>query len=186
MARGFKIWVLVLLILAVAASWLAYRGYDQVSRAATLEGYGAYLREKFDTVDHISTATLASRIGPGKESGPLLIDCRSAEEFRVSHLPGAINLTTADDIISHLDSSSHTGVIVIYAAVGYRSARLAVELDRRGIEKVENVAGSIFKWANEGRPMVDTTGDPISQVHPFNAFWGSRLEEGVAADLGER
>lgn len=182
MSRGFKIWVGSLLVLAVGATWLVYRGYQEVSQSATLEGYGTYLGEKFATVDHISTATLASRLEAKDDGSILLIDCRSAEEFRVSHIPGAVNLVSADEVISHLSSTGDPGMIVVYGAVGHRSAKLAGELDRRGIEKVENVAGSIFKWANEGRPMVDSGGDPIERVHPFNAFWSSRLREGLAAE----
>lgn len=185
MSRSFKIWVGVLLLLAVVATWFVYRGYQQVSRSATLEGYGAHLRDKFDSIDHISTATLASRLGSESGSDFLLVDCRSPEEFQISHIPGAMNLVSVDEISAHLDSSGHGGAIVVYGAVGHRSAKLAEGLKRRGIERVENVAGSIFKWANEERPMVDASGDPIRQVHPFNAFWSSRLREGLAVDLSD-
>ncbi|MCA9545382.1 MAG: hypothetical protein KC613_13355 [Myxococcales bacterium] len=45
---------------------------------------------KFDDVSHIDTATAAARLaGPAP---PLLLDVRTAEEYAVSHLPGARRL----------------------------------------------------------------------------------------------
>jgi len=59
--------------------------------------------------------------------------------------------------------------------VGYRSSILARKLQTLGFKEVHNLEGSIFKWANEGRPLVQgqTT---VHKVHPYNAHWGRLLE----------
>ena len=45
-----------------------------------------------------------------------------------------------------------------------------------GCTKVYNLEGSIFKWANEGRPLVQgqTT---AHKVHPHDTRWGNLLEK---------
>ena len=38
--------------------------------------------------------------------------------------------------------------------------------------KVYNLEGSIFKWANETRTIVDVKGQPTKFVHPYSRLWG--------------
>ena len=72
--------------------------------------------------------------------------------------------------------------IVVYCSVGYRSSILARKLQDMGFTKVYNLEGSIFKWANEDRPLVQnqTTG---YKVHPYNAHWGRLLERKYHVDV---
>ena len=64
--------------------------------------------------------------------------------------------------------------VVAYCSVGYRSARLAAALRDRGLADVHNLEGSIFRWANEDRPLF--RGDtPVRRVHPFDETWGVLL-----------
>ena len=44
------------------------------------------------------------------------------------------------------------------------------------IDVRSNLKGSIFKWANEGRPLVQD-GKPTHQVHPYNKYWGRLLDQ---------
>lgn len=43
--------------------------------------------------------------------------------------------------------------------------------------QVYNLEGSIFKWANEGRPLVDPTGNTAKLCHPYSAVWGKLLNK---------
>ena len=52
--------------------------------------------------------------------------------------------------------------IVVYCSVGYRSARVARWLGRQGFTNVRNLDGSLFAWANEGRPM-EADGRPVQR-----------------------
>ena len=65
--------------------------------------------------------------------------------------------------------------IVVYCSVGYRSSILAEKLQDMGFTKVYNLEGSIFKWDNEGRPLVQGK-VTVRKVHPYNAHWGNLLE----------
>jgi 3-mercaptopyruvate sulfurtransferase SseA len=70
----------------------------------------------------------------------------------------------------------------VYCSVGYRSARIVERLRAAGHSDVRNLRGSIFQWANEGRPVVrgDST---VHKVHPFDATWGRLLNADLRADL---
>jgi 3-mercaptopyruvate sulfurtransferase SseA len=72
--------------------------------------------------------------------------------------------------------------IVTYCAVGYRSGETADRLRAAGFTNVHNLEGSIFQWANEHRPLVREQ-EHVSQVHPYNVFWGRLLNDDVRATL---
>ena len=42
--------------------------------------------------------------------------------------------------------------------------------------KVYNLEGSIFKWANEGRELVDCNNTKTPYCHPYSVIWGRLLE----------
>ncbi|MEF8866821.1 MAG: rhodanese-like domain-containing protein, partial [Salinibacter sp.] len=65
--------------------------------------------------------------------------------------------------------------------VGYRSAGVVQALQRQGFSQVYNLEGSIFRWANEGRPVV-RDGEQVSAVHPYDATWGRLLTDSLRAD----
>ena len=65
--------------------------------------------------------------------------------------------------------------MVVYCSVGYRSAELARKLTARGHANVANLEGSLFAWANEGRPVYAGT-RLADRVHPYDAAWGSLLK----------
>ena len=77
-------------------------------------------------------------------------------------------------------------VIVAYCSVGYRSSKCAQELYQRmkanpniDLTKYEiyNLEGSIFKWANEGRHIVDDKGLDTKMVHYYDRIWCKFLNE---------
>ena len=126
------------------------------------------------TVALISTEELEKRL-KGK-TAPVLLDIRKAEEYAVSHLPGA-RLMLPDSnpavVLADLDKDTE---LVVYCSVGIRSARMARKLEEAGFRNVENLEGSIFKWANEGRPVYRESKE-VEVVHPFNKKWGRLLDE---------
>jgi len=187
MSTKFKIICGVIFLAAVIALWAINNGYESVAGMGSLDKYGNYLRKEFPGVEHISTGSL-STILRAHEAGlePLeLIDCRGPGEYQVSHLPGAVNLETVEAVTNYLKEKNVTGntPVVIYCSVGARSARLAENLQKTGRTGVKNVVGSIFAWANEGRPLVDGSGVPTEKVHPYNRFWARQLAAGKAADV---
>lgn len=112
---------------------------------------------------------------------PILLDVRTADEFAVSHLAGAIRVEPGTDP-AQLDSLRGRGPIVTYCSVGYRSAELASMLIDAGFSDVSNLRGSIFRWANEGRP-VYRDGRRVREVHPYDEIWGVLLDPSLRTKL---
>jgi rhodanese-related sulfurtransferase len=135
------------------------------------------VRFQFPDVETVSTQELAQRLaGPGEH--PMLIDNREPREYAVSHLPGAVNLTTVQAI--EAAAIPRQTPLVVYCSIGYRSAALARRLQAAGYHKVKNLEGSIFQWQKRGLPLVSGVG-PVEKVHPYDEFWGALLNPEVVA-----
>ncbi len=112
--------------------------------------------------------------------GGYLVDVREKEEFGVSHIRGAVNLQNADEIVAGFRDSGKKAV-VLYCSAGYRSSKMAQDIQSRIDSPVYNLEGSIFEWANAGKPVY--RGDRhVRVVHPYNAKWGKLLERRYRAD----
>jgi len=129
-------------------------------------------RRKFPSVPQLSTSELAAWLADTNKPAPLLVDVRTREEFAVSHLRGATNATSIELVKAARKSPEQP--IVVYCSVGYRSSALAEKLQRAGLTGIWNLEGSIFQWANEGRPVFRGT-TPVHRVHPYSAKWGKLL-----------
>ena len=137
----------------------------------TIASFREIVRRKFPGVPQISTEELAARLA-GNES-LLIVDARTATEFAVSHLPGARNLRSVDEVKALTDSPARA--IVVYCALGYRSSTFAEKLQRAGLTNVVNLEGAIFQWANEGRPLFRGS-ERVNVVHPYDGKWGQLLD----------
>ena len=145
----------------------------------SLQGIGwslidAQIRSEFPDVPRMQTSELAATLQNPREKKPVLLDVRTKAEFDVSHLSNATRIEPGSDV-SHL-ALAKDRAIVTYCSVGYRSAALAKKLRAAGYEHVWNLQGSIFKWANENRPLVHG-GNPTDKVHPYNGVWGMLLDK---------
>lgn len=142
------------------------------------------IRANIGDVPQITTDSLAARLdahaaGHSGNSPILLLDARQPEEYAVSHLPGAVRVDPSATSFPQLDSISHERPIVVYCSVGYRSADITKRLRDKGYA-ASNLRGSIFRWANEGRPVVrgDST---VREVHPYDSTWGDLLNPDLHA-----
>ncbi len=187
MSRKSLIWIVSILATAFILIRVEYCSYAQLRKNLTMESVTERIVAKFKNVEHITTDDLAASLDqadPGENI--LLVDARTAGEFEISHLPGARNLETVDELKNHLATMTVPPErIVVYCSVGYRSAELASRMEDAGTTgiPVQNLLGSIFSWANEDRPLVKGDKKTAHKVHPFNAKWGRLLEEKYRADL---
>ena len=140
------------------------------------------LRHKFSKVQWISTTELADWLANKRQPAPVLLDVRTVEEWNVSHLPGARRVDPSATVETAAAGLAKETPIVTYCAVGYRSGDMAERMRGAGFMNVQNLEGSIFQWANEHRPLVRER-QPVTQVHPFNRFWGRLLNDDVRAPL---
>lgn len=167
---------LVALGVGLCSSGCAQSGEDSMSWNAV----ESLVERDFPEVAVISTDSLAAWLADSTRRPPLLLDAREAEEYAVSHLPGAVRVPpdlSADSLAAALNDQpdARERPVVVYCSVGYRSAGVAERLGEAGFRDVQNLEGSIFRWANEGRAVV-RNGATVSEVHPYNAVWGRLLD----------
>jgi rhodanese-related sulfurtransferase len=169
-ARRFALCLISICTIATSAPAQTRKNTDD-----GLAKWVATVRSKFPGVPQLSPADLAAWLNDKKKSPPQLLDVREPGEFAVSHLHGAINVSpdaSAADAIKKIDPARP---VVAYCSVGYRSSKLAQRLIDAGVKNVSNLEGSIFAWANEGRPL-EKDGKPAKTVHPYNAVFGRLLK----------
>ena len=138
------------------------------------------LRHKFPKVEWISTSELADWLANKKRPAPVLLDVRTTDEWNVSHIAGARRVDPNASVERAANGVAKETPIVTYCAVGYRSGEIAERLRAAGFTNVHNLEGSIFQWADEHRPLVRGE-ERVSQVHPYNSFWGRLLSDDVRA-----
>ena len=158
---------LVVTVIFFAKSTLAF------SQGVGWSIVNAKIRHEFPDVPRISTNQLADWLNSKREK-PLLLDVRTEAEFAVSHLEGAKRIEPGAD--AKTISVPKDKPIVTYCSVGYRSALFAKKLRTTGYTRVMNLEGSIFRWANENRPL-QHDGEPTDKVHPYNKLWGMLVEK---------
>ena len=134
------------------------------------------IREDYPSVRQITTQELANWLADTNRLPPLLLDVRTEDEYRVSHLKNARHITQNIPISSVTDELEAGQAVVVYCSVGVRSSDLALRLEQAGLENIYNLDGSIFQWANESRPLY--SGNHATQsVHPYNRKWGRCLKQ---------
>ncbi|MBD2508865.1 rhodanese-like domain-containing protein [Nostoc muscorum FACHB-395] len=144
-------------------------------RSLTFNFLKLLIRFQFPTVKEINCNQLAQLLLNSAKPRPLLLDARSQTEYGVSHIETAVCIDHLTPDIAALSTVSKDRLIVIYCSVGYRSAKLAQQLDQAGMKCVYNLSGGIFQWANEGR-LIFKDEHQTQLVHPYNAIWGKLLK----------
>lgn len=132
------------------------------------------VREDFPGVPQVTTDALADLLARAPAS-VLLLDARSLAEYEVGHLRGAVHADSLDAALAARSAPGAGSTVVVYCSVGYRSAALAERLIATGAGNVSNLEGSLFRWANEDRP-VYRGAERVFEVHPYDADWASLLD----------
>ncbi len=141
------------------------------------------IAKNFPAVPQRGTAELAASLRDSAGPHPLLIDTRAAREYAVSHLPGALHAETVEEVRQLLATIPRNQPVVLYCSVGWRSSRLAADLLQADPARgVQNLDGSLFQWANEGRPLVTPDGTPTRRAHPYDQRWGRLLDARLHAE----
>jgi molybdopterin/thiamine biosynthesis adenylyltransferase/rhodanese-related sulfurtransferase len=102
-----------------------------------------------EEVDEISTIEAQSRLESSES--PLFVDVREPDEWEEGHIPGAVHITRG-----RLESSIEGLVpdkvrpLILYCAVGSRSAFAAKVLGEMGYTDVVNMGGGFVDWKRNG------------------------------------
>lgn len=126
-------------------------------------------------VQWLNTKELANWLENPLKPKPIILDARTQAEYDVSHLKNSRRIDGDATELTPLKDVSRDTLIVVYCSVGYRSAAIAQQLGQAGFTNVYNLEGSIFQWANEGRPIFQD-GSPAQLVHPYDRLWGKLLK----------
>lgn len=121
------------------------------------------------TVPYISAEALNEEM---QTTELYLLDTREREEFDTSHLPDAHWVGYKDLDEDYLKSIPLGATIVTYCSIGYRSEKVGMRLQSMGHQKVYNLYGGIFDWANKGYALASDT----KTVHGYNKKWSKWLD----------
>jgi sulfur-carrier protein adenylyltransferase/sulfurtransferase len=106
------------------------------------------VKSEIDEVDAAEARALLE-----SADAPLLVDVREHDEWGDGHIPGAVHVPRG-----HLESRIEQAVpdrsqpVILYCAVGSRSAFAAKALEELGYEHVASLAGGFTDWKHNGFP----------------------------------
>jgi len=88
------------------------------------------------------------------KGGSVFLDCREPKEFKMGHVPGAVNIPRGlmEWKVSKKISDKNAK-IVVYCKVGGRGCLSACTLCRMGYKNVVNIAGGWKAWEKAGYPV---------------------------------
>ena len=151
-----------------------------LSIAARTNSWTALISMQYPDVNWVDSETLSDWMAGPANRELVLLDVRSPEEQRVSHLREARHLDLSDPDVEALTIPA-SATVVVYCSIGYRSATVIEALEQAGIQNIYNLEGGIFGWANQDRPVYRGT-ERVHEVHPLNRAWGLLLRRNLRAE----
>jgi rhodanese-related sulfurtransferase len=98
----------------------------------------------------ISASELSGRRASG--TAPVVIDVRTAEEYAVSHIPGALNIPF-DQVSQRISEVEAPHGVALYCMVGPRARKGELALLRAGYTPVLHLEGGLAAWQAAGLPV---------------------------------
>lgn len=128
---------MIRLLFLICSTWLALQPLSAQSGRPALTS--------------IAPAAFQQELNRGKV---ILLDVRTPAEFARGHLAGAVNLDYYDPGFKAKLKAYVTGKpVLVYCAVGGRSAKAAQWLQELKAPKVLNLAGGYTAWTQAGLPV---------------------------------
>ncbi|MEO0374309.1 MAG: rhodanese-like domain-containing protein [Cyanobacteria bacterium P01_A01_bin.17] len=92
------------------------------------------------------------------QTAPVILDVRSAREYREGHIPGAINIEFRQlpQRLSELPTTQGQA-IVVYCETGVRAAVANVTLQNAGYTPILQLTGHMKAWRSKGLPIEQST-----------------------------
>lgn len=88
----------------------------------------------------------------------ILLDVREDDEWQRGHAPEALHIPMGD-VPARMAEIDAEATLFVVCHAGGRSQRVAQYLARNGYEPI-NVTGGMLAWAEAGRPVVTSGGEP--------------------------
>jgi phage shock protein E len=107
-----------------------------------------------------ANAAVARNVSPqeaftlvGERGDLFLLDVRTLGEYQEARLDGA-RLIPIDQFAKRLAEVPKDRPILVYCAVGSRSAQVVNYLARHGFSEIYNLYGGIYAWSQKGLPVL--------------------------------
>jgi len=117
------------------------------------------------------------------DSAVVYLDARELNEYQVSKIPSAQWVGYDDFNITRVSNIDENQEIIVYCSIGYRSEKVAEQLEANGFTNVTNMLGGIFEWVNYKNPVVDSINANTNKVHAFNKEWGKWLNNDLVEKI---
>lgn len=108
----------------------------------------------------IAVASVAKNVAPDEafnlvetRKDIFLLDVRTFGEYQQARLQDA-RLIPIDQLVKRLSELPSDRPILVYCAVGSRSAQVVNYLARKGYPEIYNLYGGIYAWAQKGYPIL--------------------------------
>ena len=108
----------------------------------------------------------------------ILLDTRSKEEYKTSHIKNAKWIGYDSFKQNMVDDLPKDTPIVVYCSVGYRSEKIGEKLLNLGFKNIYNLYGGIFNWVNRSNPVYKSDTVATDDIHPYSDEWGVWLTKG--------
>jgi rhodanese-related sulfurtransferase len=83
---------------------------------------------------------------------PLVVDLRAPAEFRIAHLPGAVNIPLAE-LEDRIDELRGERGVLVYCLNGTRTRKAEPVLYTHGMDDVYHLEGALEGWIRDGHPI---------------------------------
>ena len=123
----------------------------RVIRSVVMMALLALLPLPLAAVDFMSPALTPQEVQNRLENdaAPLVVDLRKPVEFKIGHIPGAINIPL-DELEQHIDVLGHDQGVLIYCINGSRTRQAEPVLLDAGIENLYHLEGAFYAWIQGG------------------------------------
>ena len=85
----------------------------------------------------------------GSEEVPMVIDVRKPAEYKVAHIPGAINIPV-DELEVRINEVNDEHGVLVYCINGSRTRLAESILLDNGIENIYHLEGAFYAWIQSG------------------------------------
>ena len=104
-----------------------------------------------DSVKHVQSAEAATIIA---ESKTVIVDVRTAEEFKDGHIKGAKNIDVmSDDFEAQLAKLDKSQPTLVHCQAGGRSSRALKTFEKLGFTQVIHLDDGFGGWEAAGKPV---------------------------------
>lgn len=160
MIRNFMFFVLTLTSAFVFTSCNDAVNADEFLADSSAAEQGVTMNDRIaqtaTNVERVSPGDFETRLSGGGTAGVQLIDVRTPREYNAGHIDGAVllDISKRDVFNNGIDALDKNRPVLVYCAVGGRSAAAAKLLADKGFSQIVDLNGGINAWVDAGKKTV--------------------------------